>query len=108
MTSRRKRWLILWGFDALRALAVGAVLLVAHWYVEQRPLGAYLNNFEYALLQQALISEFAAARPLHSKDPQIPVVIDISSIRLDKSQPTDRDKLDGLIGQLEEMNAAAI
>ena len=108
MTSRRKRWLILWGFDALRALAVAAVLLVAHWYVEQRPLGAYLNNFEYALLQQALISEFAAARPLHSKDPQIPVVIDISSIRLDKSQPTDRDKLDGLIGQLEEMNAAAI
>ena len=79
MTPRRKRWLTLWGLDGLRALAVTGVLLAAHWYVEQRPLGTYLSNLEYAVLQQALISEFAAARPLHSKDPQMPVVIDISS-----------------------------
>ena len=98
----------MWALDGLKALAISAVLLALNWYVEQRPLGKYFNNFEYALLQQSLISEFEAARPLRPKDPQMPVVIDISSIRQDKSQPTDRVKLDKLIGRLREMNAAAI
>jgi hypothetical protein len=96
------------GRDALKASTIYAVLFLLHWYMEGRPLGEYLRNFEYTFLQQALISEASQAGQLRSEDPGIPVVVDISPFRLDRSRPTDREKLDELIEALQAKNAAAI
>jgi hypothetical protein len=95
-------------WDALSVGSIAAFLLACHLYLDRRPLGEHIEAFEYAVLQSALLSDAGASRAWRNDDPQLPVVIDISPIRLDKSLPTDRQKLAELVDTLEAMHAAAI
>ena len=104
----RREWLKLWCTDAAKAWCISFFLIALHWYIEQRPIGEYLRNFEYTFIQQALISEFQAVESRNEAKSALPVVVDISPFRLDKAVPTDRAKLAELVETLEAMNAAAI
>jgi serine/threonine protein kinase/CHASE2 domain-containing sensor protein len=107
--GRRGRKVLRQGlWDAGSILAVGVVLLSARGYAESRPLGARLESLEYALLQQVLLPDSDSGIAWQPNDPRLPIVIDISPLRVDKARPTDREKLSELIETLESMNAAAI
>jgi serine/threonine protein kinase len=109
MTIRQTPWATRWGREASKAASIFVVVTVLRAYLEQVPVGDYFRNFEYAVLQLALRSEFAATSPLHRKDRHIlPVVVDISRVPFDRSRPTNRQMIDELIDALEDMNAAAI
>jgi len=93
----------------MKAVLVFALALSFRWLLDQTPYAEYLKNFEFAILQSALRSDFAVAQPLSDKDKFIvPAVIDISPIPFDRDKPTDRSMLEELVNKLENMNAMAI
>jgi len=99
-------WLMLSAADLLKSLTAMVLLAGVQLYCATRPVGKILERFEYAFLQQAL-----AGQPRFddsSESPQLPVVVDISTVNFDRSLPTDRDKLAALVNELEQLGASAI
>jgi hypothetical protein len=89
------------------ALCIYLALFGLQQYVQRRPIGKYLRNFEHAILQEEFVSEGAMQQALHSDD-ELPVVIDISAMRGDRTSPTDRTALEDLIDTVRGMQALAV
>jgi hypothetical protein len=67
-----------------------------------------VKSLEYELLQTAFRSGADASARWEKTDPRLPIVIDIASIRQDRTLPTDRTRLSELVDTLRRMDAAAI
>lgn len=94
--------------DAVSLGAIAVILVLTREYVEHRPLGRQLKAVEYAVLHQALVADASASREWNDDDSRLPLVVDISPLRNDRTQPTDRKKLEELVDTLRNMHAAAI
>ena len=95
-----KTVLVLVGTDLIKALALTALLFAVHAYLEDRPSGAYLRQFQFALLEEGLKHGPFDDADFEAGGERLPLVVDISKLHPDKSKPTDRARLDLLIGEL--------
>jgi hypothetical protein len=99
-------WLKRWGIDVISTVGIFAVLGIAQAYLKDRPFGRFFRNFEYAVLEQTLLAEAAAADgPEH--DARVPIVVDISQIPVTDGH-TDRGMLRRLVASLQRHQALAI
>lgn len=99
-------WLKLSAGDLLKALTAMILLAALQLYCSARPIGRVLEHFEYAFLQQALASQSRGDE--NQETSRLPVVVDISTVNVDRSLPTDRGKIAELVDQLEKLGASAI
>jgi CHASE2 domain-containing sensor protein len=106
VSQKTTTWLKLSAADLLKALTAIVLLAVLQLFCAVRPVGRVLTTFEYALLQQALISQYGGDDNPNSS--RLPVVIDISAVTVDRSLPTNRDKVAELVDDLEKLGASAI
>jgi hypothetical protein len=94
--------------DVVSITAVVLALVGVKAYLDGRAVGDHMKSLEYELLQAASMSGADSSARWEKSDPRLPVVIDISSLRPDKTLPTDRARLAELVETLRNMNAAAI
>jgi hypothetical protein len=94
--------------DVVKVLALAGFLLAVHAYLERRPSGRYLRQFQFALLEEDLKHGPFDDTDFEAGGEHLPLVIDISKLHPDKSKPTDRAELDRLISELEKTRPRAI
>jgi serine/threonine protein kinase len=94
--------------DFIKASAFAIILFALHGYLEKRPSGKYLRQFQLALVQDGLKHGPLADADFEAGGAQLPVVIDLAGLHPDKNQPADRRWLDMIIDQLRSAGARAI
>jgi len=94
--------------DLIKALALFAILFWVHGFLEHRPSGKYLRQFQLALAQENIRSGSSEEADFEAGGRHLPLIVDISGLHPDKKQPTDRNTLDLLIDELRRRGARAI
>ncbi len=94
--------------DFVKASAFAVILFAFLGYLEDRPSGKYLRQFQLALVQDGLKHGPLADADFEAGGAQLPVVVDIASLHPDKRQPTDRRWLDMIIDELRRAGARGI
>jgi len=94
--------------DFIKASALAVILFALHGYLEDRPSGKYLRQFQLALAQDGLKHGPLADADFEVWGAQLPVVVDLGGLHPDKKQPTDRRWLDMVIDELRRAGARAI
>jgi serine/threonine protein kinase len=94
--------------DFIKVSALAVVLFALHGYLENRPAGKYLRQFQLALVQDGLKLGPLADADFEAGGAQLPVVVDLASLHPDKKQPTDRRLVDMIIDALRRAGARAI
>jgi serine/threonine protein kinase/CHASE2 domain-containing sensor protein len=94
--------------DLIKAAALSALVLAAHDFLERRPSGKYLGQFQLAFVQENLKHGPLDEADFEAGGRHLPLIVDISALHPDKKQPTDRKVLDLLIDELRRRSARAI
>jgi len=94
--------------DFIKASALAVIVFALHGYLENRPSGKYLRQFQLALVQDGLKHGPLADADFEAGGAQLPVVVDLAGLHPDKKQPTDRRWLDMVIDELRRAGARAI
>ncbi|HXR16402.1 MAG TPA: CHASE2 domain-containing protein [Terriglobales bacterium] len=94
--------------DLIKAIVVVTFLLTAHAYLDHRPSGTYLRQFQFAFLEEDLKHGPFDDADFEAGGERLPLVVDISKLHADKTRPTDRAQLDLVIDELQRTNAKAI
>jgi CHASE2 domain-containing sensor protein/predicted Ser/Thr protein kinase len=94
--------------DLIKAAALLALVLGAHDFLDSRPSGKYLDQFQLAFVQEHLKHRLLDEADFEAGGRSLPLIVDISALHPDKKQPTDRKVLDLLIDELRRRGARAI
>lgn len=94
--------------DLLKGAAVASVVFGAYDSFAGRPSGKYLNQFQLAFIQENVRHGAVDDADFEAGGRHLPLIVDVSALHPDKSLPTDRRMLDGLIGELRRHGARAI
>ena len=94
--------------DVTKAVALLALVLAAYDFLERRPSGRYLGQFQLAFVKENLKRGPTNEADFEAGGRSLPLIVDISALHPDKKQPTDRKILDMLIDDLRRRGARAV